>query len=140
MSQASTKGVDTDATDEGRDDAATALADRYIAMWNETDAGRRRDLIARVWAAAARYRDPMLSGDGHDGIDAMVQGVHAHYPGHRFSRTSAVESHNGRLRFGWALGAQGAAPLVTGVDFGVLSGDGRLQEIAGFFDTMPGAA
>jgi hypothetical protein len=26
------------------------LVDRYIAMWNETDAGRRRGLIAKVWA------------------------------------------------------------------------------------------
>ena len=27
----------------------TELVDRYIAMWNETDGGRRRALIARVW-------------------------------------------------------------------------------------------
>lgn len=117
---------------------ATAIADSYIAMWNATDGDRRRALIAQVWAAAARYRDPMLAGDGHDGIDAMVQAVHAQYPGHRFSRTSAVDCHNDRIRFGWALGAAGAAPLVTGVDFGVLADDGRLQEIAGFFDAMPG--
>ena len=27
----------------------TDLIDRYIAMWNETDAERRRALIARTW-------------------------------------------------------------------------------------------
>lgn len=117
-------------------DAASQLADRYIEMWNEADGSRRRGIIAAIWAAGARYRDPLLAGDGHDGIDAMVQAVQAQYPGHRFRRTGPVEQHNDRLRFAWELGVPGAAPIVTGVDFGVLSGDGRLQEITGFFDTV----
>ena len=36
----------------------TDLIDRYIAAWNETDGGRRRDLIARTWTAEASYLDP----------------------------------------------------------------------------------
>ena len=119
---------------------ATELADRYIEMWNETDAARRRSLITAVWEAAGHYSDPMMASDGHDGIDAMVQGVQAQFPGHRFRRTSAVERHHDRIRFDWELGAEGAEPLVAGVDFGVLGGDGRLQEIAGFFDKVPAAA
>ena len=33
----------------------TDLIDRYIAIWNETDAARRRDLIARTWTEDAAY-------------------------------------------------------------------------------------
>jgi len=121
-------------------EAATRLADRYIEMWNETDAGRRRALIALVWNANARYRDPMLASDGHDGLEAMVQGVQAQYPGHRFRRTGAVEIHNDRLRFAWELGAADAEPMVAGVDFGLLDGQGRLQEITGFFDRVAAPA
>jgi hypothetical protein len=40
----------------------TDLVDRYIATWNETDGGRRRDLIARTWTEGASYLDPMLQG------------------------------------------------------------------------------
>ncbi|MFC3231222.1 nuclear transport factor 2 family protein [Marinibaculum pumilum] len=124
----------------GGADPVTDLTDRYIAMWNETDGARRRDLIAAIWAKEGRYRDPALAGDGHAGIDTMVQAVQAQFPGHSFRRTSAVEQHNDRIRFGWELGPEGAEPLIAGVDFGVLAGDGRLQEIAGFFDKVPAAA
>ena len=41
----------------------TDLIDRYIATWNETDAGRRRDLIAQTWTEGANYLDPMLRGE-----------------------------------------------------------------------------
>ena len=81
----------------------TDLIDRYIATWNETDGGRRRDLIARTWTEGASYLDPMLQGEGSDGIDAMIVGVQERFPGHRFRRTGDVESHHDRVRFTWEL-------------------------------------
>ena len=118
----------------------TDLIDRYIAIWNETDGERRRALIARTWTEDARYVDPLMQGDGPSGIDAMVEGVQQRFPGHRFTRTSKVDAHNGRVRFSWALAADGAAPLVAGVDFGIVAADERLQIITGFLDQMPGQA
>lgn len=112
------------------------LVDRYIAVWNETDAARRRTLIARTWADRASYVDPMLKCEGRDGIDAMVKAVHDKYPGHRFSRTSDVDSHNGRARFNWELAPQGGPALVKGIDFATLSADGRLHEVTGFFTEL----
>ena len=38
------------------------LVDRYFAMWNETNAVRRRDIIAHTWTETATYLDPMLEG------------------------------------------------------------------------------
>lgn len=43
-----------------------------------------------------------------------------------------------RSGFGWELAAEGEAALVAGVDFGVLSEDGRLASITGFLDQVPG--
>jgi hypothetical protein len=111
-----------------------ALIDRYIAMWNATDAEDRRDLVAGAWTETASYVDPQMDGQGHDGIDAMVQAVQDRFPNHRFHRTSEVDAHNDRVRFAWELKAEGEAPLVRGVDFGVVSPDGRLQSITGFFE------
>jgi hypothetical protein len=112
----------------------TDLIDRYIATWNETDGGRRRDLIARTWAESASYLDPMLQGEGHDGIDAMIVSVHERFPGHRFRRTSDVESHHDRVRFTWELAPEDGAAVVNGTDFGMVTLDHRLQAITGFFD------
>ncbi|MBX9590811.1 MAG: nuclear transport factor 2 family protein [Hyphomonadaceae bacterium] len=98
------------------------------------EAKRRRDLIAQVWTERATYMDPALKGEGHAGIDAMVQGVHERFPGHRFIRTSDVDTHHNQVRFTWALAPQGGAPIVDGVDFGVIAEGGRLQAITGFFN------
>jgi hypothetical protein len=119
-------------------DKLTQLVDRYIAMWNETDAGARRDLIAAIWTHDASYVDPLMQGDGHRGIDAMVEGVQARFPKHRFARTSAVDAHHESIRFAWALAPEGGAAIVKGVDFGTICGE-QLRQITGFIDQMPSA-
>ena len=121
---------------------ATELIDRYIAMWNETDAARRQALIARTWSGQARYLDPLMQGEGHAGIDAMVAGVQQAYPGNRFRRTSEVDVHHDCVRFCWTLGPEGGPALAQGVDFGLLAGDVEkgeavLLSVTGFLD-QPG--
>ena len=63
---------------------------------------RRRELIAATWSADADYRDPLLAGAGHDGIDAMIRAVHERFPHHTFHRTTEVDGFANRLRFSWA--------------------------------------
>jgi hypothetical protein len=115
------------------------VIDQYIATWNETDSARRRALIARTWTEEGSYLDPLMRGEGHDGIDAMIQGVQAQFPGYTFRRTSDIDTHNDRVRFAWELGPADGPALAGGVDFGVLSGD-RLQAITGFLDFAPAPA
>ena len=114
----------------------TDLVDRYIAIWNETDDERRRNLIARTWTEDSTYLDPLMGGEGRSGIDAMIRGVQAQFPGLLFRRTSEVDAHNDRVRFAWELGPEGGPALAGGVDFGVVVGD-RLQTITGFLDFAP---
>jgi hypothetical protein len=119
----------------------TNLIDRYIAAWNETDAKRRRDLIARTYTESASYVDPVATGAGHGGIDAMIAGVQERFPGHIFRRTSDVEAHNGRVRFRWELAPATGVPIVAGTDFGVLAEKGeRIEAITGFFDHVAAEA
>ena len=120
--------------------AHTDLIDRYFAAWNETDTASRRDLIAATWSIDAAYLDPLLSGDGHDGIDAMIRAVHERFPRHTFRRTTDVDGFANRLRFSWELASPDGAPIVKGSDFGVVDTSGRLQAVTGFLDAMPGAA
>ena len=112
------------------------LIDRYIVMSNEPDVGRRGGLIAKIWVDGASYLDPVLSGEGLDGIDAMVKAVHEKYPGHRFKRTSGVNVHHDRALFSWELGPEGGPALVKGVDFATLSNEGCLKTVTGFFTEL----
>jgi SnoaL-like domain len=115
------------------------LIDRYIAAWNETDAERRKTLVAATFASDATYLDPVMQGDGHAGIDGMIAGVQARFPGHRFSRDGKVDTHHDHLRFSWALAPEGGEALVKGTDFAVLAADARMAAVTGFFDLLPAA-
>jgi hypothetical protein len=115
------------------------LVQRYFAIWNEADADRRRELIGQTWADDASYIDPMMRGDGHAGIDAMIQGVQNNFAGHLFRQIGAVDSHNGHLRFAWELAPAHGPVLVAGTDFAAVSADNRLQTVIGFLDLAPAA-
>ena len=47
--------TDTQAFVEISSQSAAALAENYVALWNEPDAGRRRRMIAKLWAADGRH-------------------------------------------------------------------------------------
>lgn len=116
----------------------TPLIDRYIAAWNETEPERRRDLIARTFTEDASFLDPLLAGDGHAAIDGLVAAVHGRFPGHRFAHKGEVDGHHDRVRFSWELVPEGGAAVAAGTDFAVIR-DGRMQNVTGFFDLLPGA-
>jgi hypothetical protein len=120
-------------------DIATTI-DAYFAIWNETDASRRRLLIERTWSDDSTYADPLLTGEGHAGIDAMMAATQAQFPGHTVRLAGPIDNHHDRLRFNWEIvGPDGGEPVFAGVDYGVLASDGRLRSIAGFLDRVPAA-
>jgi hypothetical protein len=112
----------------------TTLIDGYISTWNETDPERRRELVGRTFTDDARYVDPLVQGEGADGIDAMIAGVQERFPGYRFELASGPDAHHDRVRFSWHLVADGGAPLAIGIDFAELGPDGRLQSVTGFLE------
>ncbi|MCB8821172.1 nuclear transport factor 2 family protein [Microvirga rosea] len=118
-------------------DTAT-IADRYIAVWNELDQGRRRQLLTQIWTEDGSYRDPLMAGKGHDQIDTLIAAVHAQFPGFRFSLLGQPDGYGDQIRFSWALGPAGADGIVKGTDFATLEG-GRLKAVTGFLDQVPDA-
>lgn len=112
------------------------LVDRYIAIWNETNTTSRRALIERTWTQDARYVDPLMTGDGHSGIDTMIAGVQQRFPDFRFSLLGKPDAHGAHLRFSWALGPQGGEAVVKGTDFAVMH-EGKLAAVTGFLDQVP---
>jgi SnoaL-like domain len=112
------------------------LVDRYIALWNETDAERRRALIARTFSAGASYVDPLMASEGHSAIDDMIAAAQQRFPGHSVRRAGEVDGHHDRLRFDWELAAPAGAVIAKGTDFATVEG-ARLAAVTGFIDQMP---
>ncbi len=117
------------------------VAHRYIELWNERTPHRRREMLAANWTFDAKYVDPMMSGDGHDGVDALISGVQQKFPDFKFTLIGEPNGFGEHLRFSWGLGPVGAADSpIKGTDFAVLSQDGRIRSITGFLDQVPQGA
>src|SRR5215470_13736955 len=102
------------------------VAYRYIELWNERAPHRRREMLAANWTTDARYVDPLMAGDGHDGVDALISGVQQKFPDFKFTLIGEPD---------------GAADSpIKGTDFAVLSKDGRIRSITGFLDQVPQGA
>jgi hypothetical protein len=119
--------------------SAISIAEQYLSVWNERDAAARRAKVACAFTLDASYLDPMMRGDGHTGIDAMIGAAQDHFPGMRFVLDGTPDGHNDVVRFSWSLGAPGAEPVARGTDVAVVSGDGRLAKVTGFLDAAAGA-
>jgi hypothetical protein len=120
--------------------ALEATVDANLAAYGEPDAGRRGELIAQVWAADGHLIDPPLDARGHDGIDAMFVAVQGMFPAHSFRRTTAVDAHHDRARYGWELVAPDGAIALAGVDYAEVDGEGKLRTVTGFFGEPPAKA
>ncbi len=113
------------------------LVQRYIASWNETDAGRRRAAIDQLYTERCGYTDPLAAVSGREGIDAFIAGVQKQFPGAVFTLASKVDAHHDQARFTWHAGPPGAAgPAVIGFDVALFE-DGRIRQVYGFLDKAP---
>jgi SnoaL-like domain len=114
----------------------TTIARRYIELWNERTPNRRREMLATDWTADAHYVDPLMSGVGHDGVDALIAGVQQRFPDFKFTLIGVPNGYGDQLRFSWGLGPDGADSPIKGTDFALLK-DGRIRSITGFLDQVP---
>ena len=115
------------------------LAERYIATWNETDPAKRRQGIDELWAADARYVDPLAVAEGRDAIDATIAAVQGQFPGMTFRLAGPVDGHHNQARFTWELGPAGVEAPIVGFDVATTDGDVRLSQVFGFLDRVPTA-
>ncbi|WP_134500982.1 nuclear transport factor 2 family protein [Microvirga pakistanensis] len=118
---------------------SNTIAHRYIALWNETDQDRRKALLADLWSENGCYLDPLMQGQGHEQIDALIAGVHDQFPGFRFALVGKPDGYADQVRFSWQLGPEGRDGPIKGTDFATLE-NGRLKSVVGFLDQVPAAA
>jgi len=128
-----------DPTKESNMTDVNTIARNYIDLWNERAAGRRREMLAANWTSDARYVDPLMSGAGHDGVDALISGVQQRFPDFKFRLIGEPNGFGDHLRFSWGLGPDGGDSPIKGTDFAVLS-NGRIRSITGFLDQVPAGA
>jgi hypothetical protein len=144
----SNEPTEMSASSDTRTKAAEELADRYLALWNDRDADRRRRTIAELWTQDARHfvQPPqeiraiaaqpgiglpaILEARGHEEIEARVASAHEHWVGSEglsFRRRNDAERLGDVLKFHWEALDKNGELIAVGLHVLILAADGRIE-------------
>ncbi len=108
----------------------------YCAAWNEPDPVKRDKILEPVWPENAVYTDPTVHTVGRKALVDHIGTVCARFPGSTIVMTSGVDVHHDMLRFYWKRILADGSSRPEGIDFGELTGDGKIKRIVGFFGPL----
>ena len=127
---------------------STPIAHRYLSLWNEPDADRRRRTIAGLWTEGGRHllqppqeiRDlaaqpgigmpAILEARGHEEIDARVASAYEHWVGSEglsFRGRDDAEQLGDVVTFRWEAVDKDGEAFGGGLNVLVLAADGRIE-------------
>jgi hypothetical protein len=124
------------------------LAEKYLALWNEPDADRRRRMIAELWTQDGRHilQPPqdireiaarpgialtaILEARGYEEIEARAASAYAHWVGSEglsFRARDDAERLGDVAKFHWEAVAKDGEVVAVGLIFLILAADGRIE-------------
>jgi hypothetical protein len=122
--------------------------EKYLALWNEPDAGRRRRAIAELWTQDGRHilQAPeeiraiaarpgiaitaILEARGYREIEARATSAYEHWVGSEglsFRGRDDAERLGDAVKFHWEAVAKDGETVAVGLVFLVLAADGRIE-------------
>jgi hypothetical protein len=128
--------------------SAAELAEKYVAQSNEPDADRRRLMIAELWTEDARQilqppqeiraiaagpglaMTAILEARGYEEIEARAASVYEHWVGSEglsFRARDDAERLGDVVKFHWEAVAKDGQTFAVGLNFLVLTPDGRIE-------------
>jgi hypothetical protein len=110
----------------------------YFDAWNETDAGKRMQLLSGIWADRTLYIDPTVKAEGAGALSENIDKVLAKFPGSKIFLASNIEEHHGQIRFNWKRVLPDGTMGRDGVDYCEIGGDGKFTRVIGFFGELTG--
>jgi len=119
-------------------DSAQQLADRYVAVWNETDAERRRQTIADLWIPEGEHYAGAREVRGYAALEERIRGSHeksVRDGGHRFRAVKDAQALRDVVTFHWEMApAESEKVAASGFIFLLVDGHGRIRVDYQFFD------
>ena len=127
---------------------AAELAEKYLALWNEPAADRRRRMIAELWTEDGKHvlQPPqeirelaaqpgigltaILEARGYKEIEARAASVYEHWVGSEglsFRGRDDVERLGDVVKFHWEAVAKDGEAFGVGLSFLVLTANGRIE-------------
>jgi catechol 2,3-dioxygenase-like lactoylglutathione lyase family enzyme len=118
---------------------ALALVHQHQAIFSETDATKRAQLMAEAYASDIQVIDPHDVLTGLAEVDKFIAGLQQKSPGGRFTQARAIEAHHNVAELHWQFGTAAQPAQVTGSDILVLA-NGKVQTMYVFVDGVTAQA
>jgi hypothetical protein len=119
-------------------DSAQQLADRYLAVWNETDADRRRQSIAELWTPEGEHYAGAREVRGNVALEERIRGSHeksVRDGGYRFRAVKDARALHDVVTFHWEMApAESEKIAASGFIFLLVDGQGSIRVDYQFFD------
>lgn len=118
-----------------------ALAERYVAVWNESDPVKRAEGVRELYAPDIEY--VMYRRDPFHGWDALLEQITFTYDlyrpmGFAFQYAGDAVGHHHLVRFGWMMRVLATGEVeMTGQNVVVLDEQGRIRADYQFHDRLP---
>jgi len=128
--------------------SAGEVAAKYVGLWNEPDAGRRRRMIAELWTEAGRHilqppqelrgiaarpglaMTAILEARGYQEIEARAASVYEHWVGSEglsFRGRDDADRLGDVVKLHWEAVATDGEVVAVGLSFLVVAADGRIE-------------
>jgi hypothetical protein len=117
-------------------DDPQSLAARYIATFNESDGGRRANLLQSLYASDGTYTDPHVDLQGPEQIADFIAQTQERFPAHTFALHGPVDAHHDQMRLAWQAGPADEPERFLGFDV-IVTENGRIRSVYGFMDAAP---
>jgi hypothetical protein len=106
------------------------LAERYAAVWNESDPAARREGIEALWAPDGLHFTASRTARGFDALEQRVTGSYERSVrdgGNRFRALPGALRLDNAVTFFWQMLPQGGdTVLATGLEFLIIDAAGRI--------------
>jgi hypothetical protein len=106
---------------------AQALAERYVAVWNEPDAEARRRVIVTLWAPEGIHCARTIEARGHEALEKRVTASHE-----RNVRDRGSRDLRDLALFGWVMHPADAPGQIEATGHAVLLMDGEGRIVADY--------
>jgi uncharacterized protein YndB with AHSA1/START domain len=127
--------VVTDLLHEG----APSLVDRWFAAWNDLDPIRRRESIEALVVPDVHFKDRFGLTGGIEELLGHIAAVHQFMPGLTLERTGDARHCQGLVLADWRAKGKDGQSKAQGTNAYVLSADGRIAAVTGFWSNHPSA-
>jgi uncharacterized protein YndB with AHSA1/START domain len=116
---------------------APTLVDRWFSAWNDLDPIRRRESVEAIVTGDVKFKDRFGLTGGVEELLGHIAAVHQFMPGLMLERRGDARHCQGLVLADWAAVAQDGATKATGTNAFVLSPEGRIAVVTGFWSNHP---